>query len=225
VSGGEAMSIERRRTQEERRTEAEQKLLAAAAELISEVGPAGVTLANIGERAGYSRGLATHYFGSKSAMMQRLVDTVTEQFQISIIVEHEPDSTIARLLNLVDVYFQTMAGLQPVNHARLVLWADAVASPSPDVRPAMIAADRQFRDALRTGIQTGIEKGECPSDVDPAGLASVVIAMLRGTALESLLDEQVDLGACRSEIEKLLTARLDSRASISQPTNQRKGEQ
>jgi AcrR family transcriptional regulator len=197
-----------RRTQEERRNEAEHRLLGAAAELIGEIGPAGVTLANIGDRAGYSRGLATHYFGSKGAMMQRLVDTVTDQFQVSVFVEHEADSAIGHLLNLIDTYFQTMADLKPVNRARLVLWADAVATPSPDVRPAMIAADRDFRKALVAGIQRGIAEGDCPPDVDPQGLASVIIAMLRGTALEALLDDQVDLDACRVEIEKLLTARL-----------------
>lgn len=203
-----------RRTQEERRNEAEQRLLGAAAELIGEIGPAGVTLANIGDRAGYSRGLATHYFGSKGAMMQRLVDTVSDQFQKSVFVEHEADSAMGHLLNLIDTYFQTMADLKPVNRARLVLWADAVATPSPDIRPAMIAADRDFRTALVTGLQRGITEGDCPADVDPQGLASVIIAMLRGTALESLLDDQVDLSACRSEIEKLLTARLKAKTSL-----------
>ena len=197
-----------RRTQEERRNESEQKLLAAAAELIGEIGPAGVTLANIGERAGYSRGLASHYFGSKGAMMQRLVDSVSDQFQVSIFVEQEADSAMGILLNLIDTYFQTMADLRPLNRARLVLWADAVATPSPDVRPAMLAADRDFRKALVAGIRRGMEEGDCPPDVDPQGLATVMIAMLRGAALESLLDPDVDLSACRTEIEKLLTARL-----------------
>lgn len=207
-----------RRTQVDRRNEAEQNLLAAAAELIGEIGPAGVTLANIGDRAGYSRGLATHYFGSKSAMMQRLVDTVTDEFQMSIFVEHPTDSVVGQLLSLVDVYFRTVTEMRPVNRARLVLWADAVATPSPDVRPAMIAADRQFRDALVTGIQQGIQTGECPADIDPAGLATVIIAMLRGAAHASLLDDQVDLGACRTEVEKLLTARLGG-ASASRPSD------
>lgn len=203
-----------RRTQEERRNEAEQRLLGAAAELIGEIGPAGVTLANIGERAGYSRGLATHYFGSKGALMQRLVDNVSDQFQVSVFVEQHADSAIEALQNLIDTYFQTMANLKPVNRARLVLWADAVATPSPDVRPAMIAADRDFRKALVAGIQRGITEGDCPADVDPQGLASVIIAMLRGTALEALLDDQVDLDACRVEIEKLLTARLNPKAPL-----------
>lgn len=205
-----------RRTQEGRRNEAEQKLLAAAAELIGEVGPAGVTLANIGERAGYSRGLATHYFGSKGAMMQRLVDAVTDQFQVSIFVEHAADSAIQQLLNLVDVYFQTVADLKPINRARLVLWADAVATPSTDVRPAMITADREFRTALIAGINTGIESGDFPPDVDPAGLGTVIIAMLRGTALETLLDDNIDVGACRGEVEKILAARLGANTAAPQ---------
>jgi AcrR family transcriptional regulator len=197
-----------RRSQQSRRTEAEQRLLAAAAELIVEIGPAAVTLANIGERAGYSRGLATHHFGSKAAMMARLVDTVTEQFQRSIFPDHQSDSAPDQLLGLIDTYFLAMADLLPVNRARLVLWADAVAAPSPDVRTAMIAADRQFRSALVEGITRGIAAGDFSGDVDTEGLATVVIAMLRGVALESLLDDQVDLRACRCESEQLLIARL-----------------
>jgi AcrR family transcriptional regulator len=211
-----------RRTQEGRRNEAEQKLLAAAAELIGEIGPAGVTLVNIGQRAGYSRGLATHYFGTKGAMMRRLVDAVTDQFQVSIFVERTSDSAIGQLLNLVDVYFHTVAEMRPVNRARLVLWADAVTTPSPDVRPAMIAADREFRTALIAGIDAGIQSGEYPPDVDASGLATVIIAMLRGTALESLLDNDVDLQACRTEVEKLLTARLSGKPAASEPHEETK---
>jgi AcrR family transcriptional regulator len=167
-----------------------------------------VTLASIGERAGYSRGLATHHFGSKGAMMQRLVDTVTEQFQRSIFLDHQSDSTFAQLLGLIDSYFLALADLKPVNRARLVLWADAVATPSQDVRATMVAADRQFRSALVDGVAGGIAAGEFSDDIDANGLATVVIAMLRGVALESLLDDEVDLRACRSEIEKVLTTRL-----------------
>jgi hypothetical protein len=78
----------------------------------------------------------------------------------------------------------------------------------------MMAADRDFRKALVAGIQRGVTDGEWPSDVDPHGLASVIIAMLRGTALEALLDDQVDLGACRTEIEKLLAARLSTKTPL-----------
>src|ERR1700730_15554913 len=51
------------------------KMLQAAGDLIVEVGYHKMTLAAIGERAGYSRGLATMRFGSKKGLLQRLVES------------------------------------------------------------------------------------------------------------------------------------------------------
>jgi AcrR family transcriptional regulator len=196
------------RTQEQRRIEAERRLVRAAAELVGEIGPAGVTLANVGERAGYSRGLATHHFGSKGAMMQRLVDTVTSQFRDAMFEGSEPDSSIGQLRQLVSFYFDVVSDLKPVNRARLVLWADAVASASDDIRPRMLAADREFREEIEKRIRLAVTAGDVGADVDALGLATVIIAMLRGVALQSVLDDQVDLNAARHEVERLLTSRL-----------------
>jgi AcrR family transcriptional regulator len=196
------------RTQEQRRTEAEHRLVQAAAELVGEIGPGKVTLANIGERAGYSRGLATHHFGSKGALMQRLLDAVTSQFRDAVVGESQSDSPIDQLRQLIDFYFHVVSDLQPVNRARLVLWADAVAGPSGDVRPQMVSADREFREEIEKRIELAVAAGEVKADVDPHGLATVIIAMLRGVALQRLLDSQVDLVAAQSEIDQLLTTRL-----------------
>lgn len=196
------------RTQEQRRIEAERRLVRAAAELVGEIGPGRVTLANVGERAGYSRGLATHHFGSKGALMQRLVDTVTSQFRDAMAQESQSDSPIDQVRQLIDFYFRVVSDLQPVNRARLVLWADAVAGPSEDVRPQMISADREFREEIEKRIRLAVAEGEAGADVDPLGLATVIIAMLRGVALQRVLDDQVDLVAAQQEIERLLTTRL-----------------
>ncbi|MDT5224825.1 MAG: hypothetical protein QOG19_2232 [Mycobacterium sp.] len=194
-----------RRTQEERRSEAERKLVSAAAELVAEIGPSRVTLANVGERAGYSRGLATHHFGSKGALMQRLVEAVTQQFREAL-VDH-PGEPLDELLRLIGIYFDVMSDLQPVNRARLVLWADAVTTPSDDIRPAMVAADREFREAIEKRLRLAVTAEQLVA-VNAHGLATVIIAMLRGVALQSLIDDAVDLAAARAEIEALVTARL-----------------
>jgi AcrR family transcriptional regulator len=197
-----------RRTQEERRTEAERRLLRAAAELVGEVGPTRVTLANVGERAGYSRGLATHHFGCKAALMQRLVDAVTAQFRDAFIEQARSDSPLEELRILVGIYFDVVSDMAPVNRARLVLWADAVATPSADARPAMVSADREFREEIEKRLQRAVTAGQVAPSVNPHGLATVIIAMLRGVALQCLLDDEVDLDAARTEIEQLLDARL-----------------
>jgi AcrR family transcriptional regulator len=199
---------EARRTQEERRVEAERRLLAAAAELIGELGPSRVTLANIGERAGYSRGLATHHFGSKGAMMQRLVDSVTVDFRRDVFAESVSDSALDEAMGLVRAYFQALSHPKPASRARLMLWADAVATGSPDVRPGMVASDREFRDELAKRIERGVAAGEFTESIDPAGLAAVVVGMLRGVALQSMLDDELDLAACRAEVEEVLKRRV-----------------
>jgi AcrR family transcriptional regulator len=196
------------RRQEHRRIEAERRLVHAAAELVGEIGPARVTLANVGARAGYSRGLATHHFGSKGALMQRLVETVTGQFRDAMAEESASDSPLDQLRQLVDFYFRVLSDLQPVNRARLVLWAEAVAGPSEDVRPQMIAADREFRDEIEKRIQLAVGATDIAPPIDPHGFATVIIAMLRGVALQHVLDDQVDLGAARREVDLLLAGRL-----------------
>lgn len=199
------------RTPEVRRAEAEQRLVAAAAELVGEVGPSKVTLASVGERAGYSRGLATHHFGSKGALIQRLVEAVTHQFRDAMFSQYTVDDPLSELRALISIYFEVVTDLQPVNRARLVLWADAVANPDEDTRARMVAADREFRQEIEKRIESVLAAGRLADTVDPHGLATVVIAMLRGVALQSLIDDHVDLDAARSEVEALLIHRLESR--------------
>ncbi len=202
------MNQPQRRTQEERRDEAERRLIEAAAAMVSEAGPARITLANVGERAGYSRGLASHHFGSKGALMQRLVESVTHQFREALFDQQQRGDVLGELGALIDTYFDVMSDLQPINRARLVLWADAVANPSDDVRPAMVNADQEFREEIEKRLRQAISTGQAPETVNAHGLATVIIAMLRGAALQSLIDDHVDLAAARLEIEELLLARL-----------------
>jgi hypothetical protein len=72
----------------------------------------------------------------------------------------------------------------------------------------MVSADREFREEIEKRIQLAQTAGEVAKSVDPHGLATVIIAMLRGVVLQYLLDDHVDLDAARKEIEQLLTARL-----------------
>ena len=96
------------------------------------------------------------------------------------------------------------------SRARLVLWADAVAGPSEDVRPQMVSADRGgvSREEIEKRIALAVSARDIARPVDAHGLATVVVAMLRGVALQRVLDDQVDLGAARREVEQLLAARL-----------------
>ena len=140
--------------------------------------------------------------------MQRLVDTVTHQFRDAMFDRGGADDLITELRALIGIYFDVVTDLQPVNRARLVLWADSVANPDEDTRARMVAADREFREEIEKRIRVAVTAGQVPDTVHPQGLATLIVAMLRGVALQSLIDDHVDLEAARTEIDRLLTSRL-----------------
>jgi hypothetical protein len=72
----------------------------------------------------------------------------------------------------------------------------------------MIAADREFREEIEKRIELAVGAGDVTRSVDPQGLATVIIAMLRGVALQCMLDDQVDLFAARREVVQMLASRL-----------------
>jgi hypothetical protein len=77
----------------------------------------------------------------------------------------------------------------------------------------MVAADREFREEIEKRIARGVLAGQVPTPVDPAGLATAIVAMLRGVALQSMLDDQVDLDAARTEVEELIITRIGGHES------------
>jgi AcrR family transcriptional regulator len=69
-----------RRTQEERREESEQRMLAAGVRLVALAGPDKLTLTDVGTSAGYSRGLPAHHFGSRENYLKALASYVAIEF-------------------------------------------------------------------------------------------------------------------------------------------------
>lgn len=198
-----------RRTQQERRSEAEQRLVAAAAELISEGGPSSLTLAKVGERAGYSNGLASHYFGSKGALISRVAEAVSQQFHAAMTETAELDRPLLDATqSFVGVFFDVLRDPLPINRARLVLIADAIAHEDSDSRDVMVDYSREFREQIAIRLQAGIDAGELDATVDANALAAVFVGLLRGIAFELMLDPTIDLAACRAEVEAFVVARF-----------------
>ncbi|MBA5220402.1 TetR/AcrR family transcriptional regulator [Streptomyces griseoaurantiacus] len=182
------------RTQKQRREEAEAALLDAAAELVAEQGMRALTLARVGERAGYSRGLVTHYFGSKQALVERLARAAQSGFVPGLAdLPPGPD----RLLRLIDGYLaQQTKHERPLNRAFLLLWMEA--ATSPDL--ARLFADRTeaFRTDLREDLTAGIAEGTIRPDLPVEETTAAIVAQLRGIAIQLLVTpESLDLPALR----------------------------
>jgi AcrR family transcriptional regulator len=185
-----------RRTQQERRDQAEAALLTAAAELVVEQGVRSLTLARVGERAGYSRGIVTHHFGGKQALVERLARTTQAGFVPGL--EDLPPG-LDRLLRLVDGYLGELGRIGVFNQAFLVLWAEA--ATQPDLAPIFRERDAAFRADLRDDVEAGIADGRIEASVRAGEVATAVVGQLRGIALQRLLDpESVDTEALRRSV-------------------------
>jgi len=185
-----------RRTQQERRDQAEAALLTAAAELVVEQGVRALTLARVGERAGYSRGIVTHHFGAKQTLVERLAHATQAGFVPGL------DSAapgLDRLLRLIDGYLGELGRIAVFNRAFLLLWAEA--ATQPELAPIFRERDDAFRAGLRDDVEAGIADGTVDAGVRPAEVAIAVVGQLRGIALQRLLDPQsVDVEQLRGSV-------------------------
>ncbi|WP_410672110.1 TetR/AcrR family transcriptional regulator [Amycolatopsis sp. cmx-4-68] len=174
-----------RRTQQQRRDQAEAALLSAAAELVVEQGVRSLTLARVSERAGYSRGLVTHHFGSKQVLLERLARATQTGFVPGL--DGLPPG-LDRLLRLIDGYIGALGGVGVLNRAFLLLWAEA--ATASELAPIFRERDEAFRADLREDVAAGIDEGTIRPDVEPGEVAIAVVGQLRGIGLQRLLDAQ-----------------------------------
>jgi AcrR family transcriptional regulator len=172
-----------RRTQQQRRDQAESALLNAAAELVVEEGVHSLTLARVGERATYSRGLVTHYFGSKQALLQRLARATQTGFVPGL--DGVPPG-LDRLLRLIDGYIGSLGQLRMMNRAFLLMWAEA--ATASDLARIFRERDEAFRADLREDVAAGIADGTVRPDAAADEVAVAVLAQLRGIGLQRLVD-------------------------------------
>jgi AcrR family transcriptional regulator len=133
----------RRRTQAERRAETESRLLQAAMDLVAEGGVGAVTVAATGVRAGYSRGIVNHHFGSRRA----LLDALAREMQGRFPAPETRGTGLARVLALVDAYLDGLGERPRDMQVFLVLWTEAIAS-DPDRWPP---ASRSWRSCAASG--------------------------------------------------------------------------
>jgi len=172
-----------RRTQEQRRTETRTALLGAAAELVVESGVRAVTLARVSERAGYSRGIVTHHFGSKRALFDTLAKTSQGGFVPGL---GDLPPGLERLVRLIEGYVRELGRDGVAGRAFLLLWAEA--ATAPELSAIFRERDASFRADLSEDVAVGIADGSIRADTDPRHVAVAVLGQLRGIGMQRLLD-------------------------------------
>ncbi|MEV6624182.1 TetR/AcrR family transcriptional regulator [Amycolatopsis sp. NPDC051106] len=174
-----------RRTQEQRRAETERRVLDAAMALIARSGSRAVTLAEVGEAAGYSRGIVYHHFGSR----ERLLEAVLDQAQRFDVPAYQGNS-LDHLVRIIEAYLRHVVRQTPSARAFLQLWGEAIAA-DPVLAPLFARRDADFRQLLADVVRQGVADGSVRPDANPAAAAVLVVALVRGTGLQLIAQPPV----------------------------------
>jgi AcrR family transcriptional regulator len=165
------------RTQAERRAETRRRVLDAATSLVAAHGSSAVSLAAVGEAAGYSRGIVNHHFGSKARLLEELIRH-TQQFDVPA----NSATGLGCLTQFVNAYLSGMHDRSPRSEAFLKMWTES-ANLEPSLASLFAERDAWFRGHLAQQIRTGVDDGSIDPDVDPELAAVGIIGLLRGTAM------------------------------------------
>jgi AcrR family transcriptional regulator len=174
--------------QQQRTQRSTRALLEAAGELIAEGGYEKMTLAAVGKRAGYSRGLVSARFGSKDKLLEALVQRIiTVWTHRNVLPRTRGRSGLDAVLVIIDA-IRAQAERDP--RALRVLYAlmfEAL-GPNTELRGHFVEFHRTMRADLTQLLRRGIRDGSVDRGVDPKAEAALVIAGLRGVAYQWALD-------------------------------------
>ncbi len=182
----------RRRTQAERREEAEQRILEAALEIVARRGSVRMTLAEVGEAAGYSRGLPAQRFGNKAGLLRALAASIGTRFATQIRAAPQREPGLDASGGNITVYFNRKDSGWTTTRALLVMFTEGFMEGS-ELRELVAAYNRGALSFFVEQIRHGIEKGEIPADIDPFSTSVLLLGALRGVMMQWLVDPEIDL--------------------------------
>jgi len=198
-----------RRRQADRREEAAARLLDAAIDLVAERGYDGFSLAELGEKANFSRGLPSHYFGSKANLLGAVVGKIIDDFMNLREGEGNHGATFDRLEQVLWRYIESAQAGRP--HSKALHAIVGAALINPELRPRIQELNDRGRAFIRAQLQLGVEAKDIAADVNIDAEAVVFLAFLRGLVVLYLVDPSLDIEAAAREFLLHLRARLTPR--------------
>ena len=199
----------RRRTQAERSALSERRIAKAAIALIAKRGYSKTSLAEIGRKAGYTGGLVSHRFGSKEQLLRELIDRIFGRFwadQIQPAVERR--GGLAAILAGADAYLRELGVREERLRALYVLMGEAL-GPLAEVRGVFAELDEEFRTIVQRWLEEARAAREIRADVDVAATAALIVALLRGTAMQWLMAPgRIDLDRASAALKTALRRSL-----------------
>jgi AcrR family transcriptional regulator len=193
-----------RQTQAARRDEAERRLVEATMAVIAEEGVSAATFEAIGQRAGYSRGLASQHFGSKQGLIDAVVDYLHERQDEDLEAAHI--NAMNGLDGLLAYVRRFCASLKRSREPKsyFMLLSDAVAD-AQETRTVFAQSHAKVKTRLAKLIRRGQAEGLIRRDIEPDSAALMVGSLLLGLSIQSLTDPAMRIDPVEKAITTLLT--------------------
>ncbi len=191
--------------QQDRSHDSTRRLLDAAAELVAERGYADATVAEIGKRAGYSRGLVSARFGSKENLMWALVQRASDTWFPKLLDPPRRSSARDQLLALVHTIGEQVAH----DPQALRVLERLIFEASGELHERFVASQRRMESSFRDILTRGIADGSIRDDVDVEVEAVLLVATLRGISYQWFLyPREVDMARLHEALAAQLADRL-----------------
>ncbi len=196
-----------RRSQRDRRQEAEGRILDAAANLIAMGSLESWTLADAGEAAGYSRGLPAHYFGGKDQLVAAVAGHIVRSFTRRLARRGPEAPGLARLIGMVRGYLEQAASSPVQTRAFNAVLVGALEKPA--LAPVVARLNASAMTSLRADIRAAAARRGDRTSPDVDATAALILASLRGVvACWLLTPAAIDLEAVGDKLVAGLTARF-----------------
>ncbi|HZW60202.1 MAG TPA: TetR/AcrR family transcriptional regulator [Woeseiaceae bacterium] len=198
------------RTRAQRSAISDRAMLAAAIDLILERGPDKTTLKAIGERAGYSRGLATYRFGSKAGLFDAVCKAISRRWLRYLNDGVGEAVGIEAMCAALDAFFRFLSDAPRDARVLHILYCGA-ASPQSEYRETSRSIHRRQQQDVAAWIRAGIAAGSIRGDANPASIAAQYIAYISGMTYLWVIDpEGVDYRRANEDMKKHLKRSLSS---------------
>jgi len=188
----QAAANEQPRTQAERTALAESSMVSAAIELLNTVGIQGTTLVAIGERSGYSRGLASHHFGSKAALFRTVLRQMTAVWTEELMKNIAGKTGLQAFTTAIDTHLAHVLRHPDYIRATNILWGTAL-DPSSEFKPNVAEFMSIQRASVAAWVRGGQATGEIRADVNPDRVGEQYYGALIGINHQWLVSPDFDL--------------------------------
>lgn len=183
------------------RSVSDEAILGATAVVVSRLGPARMTLADIGKEVGLSPATLLQRFGSKRGLLLKLAQLGAEMVAPCFAPLYHATSPIAALIAAATAITQHMRTPEQLANGLAFLQMDV---SDPEFHAFALEHSRQIIAGYRTLLDAAVAKGEL-RPCDTARLARAVTALSGGSLIEWAIHRKGTAAAwVRQDIESLL---------------------